>query len=352
MNKKDVGLRLLSYYTNLPFSKPEMVNLGLTHRCGLDCSICNTKEDNPNVEEEMSTEDLKKVIDEIADWGNIGVSFAGGEPLLRKEALLECLNFADKRDVKTYMTTNGRAVNAETAQEIVNAGLDFISISLDGYNKKTNDTIRDDGSYEGVMKAIENLKKAKEEKGSNLKIGLTTVITSKNLGELTELHDFALEEDLHEINYHPYVPDNSFMGKVDYENDEFWIQESQMEKLNETIEELLQIKGSEKGRIGTSEFILENTVEYFEEKDDFSKGKCLAGQSYMYVKPNGNVDVCGKGPSFDFRKMNVKEKSIKKIWRSLNFFITRLKIKSCDRPCLMSCFPKISVTNFAREVVH
>lgn len=342
--------RLLSYYTNLPISKPEMINLGLTHRCDLDCSICNTKEENPDLDEELEIEELKNVIEEIANWGDIEISFAGGEPLLRKEVLLESIRFAKERGLTTYMTSNGVQIDSETAREINESGLDFISISIEGLQKQVNDEIRYKGSYKGALQAVRNLNEVKEERGSDLKIGLTTVITDKNLENLMELHGFAAEEDLYEINYHPYVPDNSFMGKVDYENDDFWIQEDKVPELREKIDRLLELKDSE-GKIGTSRFILENTPDYFERKEEFSRGKCLAGQSYMYIKPNGDVDVCGKGPNFDFRPMNVKERGVKEIWRSINFFITRLKIKNCNRPCLMLCFPKIRVTNFLKEVI-
>ncbi|MFB6088289.1 MAG: radical SAM/SPASM domain-containing protein [Candidatus Aenigmatarchaeota archaeon] len=351
MDKKDIGLRLLSYYTNLPLSKPEMINIGLTHGCNLDCSICNTRVDSPNFKEHLKQEQLKRLIGEIGEWGDIGVSFAGGEPLLRKNDLIESIKIAKEKNLTTYMTTNGILINDGVAAEIVGSGLDFISVSLDGIRKDTNDEIRDDGSYNGVKRALDNLLKWKKRKSSDLKIGITTVVTSKNLDELVDIHDLVLERDLHEVNYNPYVPDNSFMGKVDYEGDEFWVHEDEMDKLKEVTEDLLDIKRSVNGRIGSSEFLLRNMPEYFEKKEEFHKGKCLAGQSYMYIKPNGNVDVCGKGPSFDLRPMNVKERSIKGIWRSINFFITRLKIKNCKRPCLMLCFPKVSVKNFLREVV-
>ncbi len=351
MDKGNVGRKLFSYYTNLPVCKPDMINLGLTHRCDMGCKVCNTKEKNPDLKEEMSAEDLKKLIKDIGRWGDIGVSFAGGEPLIRKDILIDCIKTAKDEGLTTYMTTNGRQVDKETAEDIVDSDLDFISVSLDGINEETNNYIRDSGSHEGAVRAIENLKKSKIENGSDLKIGLTTVVNSKNLDDLIGLHDFVMEEDLYEINYHPYVPDNSFMNKVDYENDEFWIQEKDQEKLEKVVKKLIEIKKSEKGRIGTSDFILENIPDYFENKEKFSKGQCLAGQAYMYVKPNGNVDVCGKGPSFNLRPMNVKDRGIKEIWRSINFFITRLKIKVCDRPCLMLCFPKINARSFAKEVI-
>ena len=352
IDRREKGKRLLSYYTNLPLNKPEMINFGLTHFCNYRCSICNTREDNPRRDEEIDVNVLKKTIAEIGEWGDIGVSFAGGEPLIRKKDLLESLREAQKHDLTTYVTTNASKIDKETASSLIEAEVDFISLSLEATDKEVNDSIRNTGSYEDVLRAINVFKDLKNKRDHETKIGITTVVTNNNLEELEKIHDLVVSKDLYEVNYNPYVPDNSFMGNVDYENDEFWIPEERIEKLKEVTDKLLQIKRSEKGRIGTSDFILENMVDYFSQKEGFKKGKCLAGQSYMYIKPNGEVDVCGKGPSFDSSPMNVKEKSIKEIWRSLNFFITRLKIKNCKRPCLMLCFPKVSLDSFIRDVIE
>lgn len=347
-----MGKYLLSYYTNLPLNSPEMVNIGLTHACNFNCDICNTREESPNWKDQIEFKTIKKVLREIAEWDNdIGVSFAGGEPLLRKDVLFKSLRYADNKGLTTYLTTNCGFLNEETSKKLVKNGLDFISLSLDGYTKDTNDYIRSDGSYDSVISAIDNLKKWKNELGKNINIGLTTIITSKNLDELVDLHKFAKDRDLYEINFNPYVPDNSFMGKVDYDNDEFWINEN-LDKLNTVMNKLIEIKKSDEGIIGTSEFILSNTYDYFKQRNRFERGKCLAGQAYMYIKPNGNVDVCGKGPSYDIRPMNVKDKNLKEIWRSINFFWTRLKVKMCDEPCLMVCFPKVNTKDFVKRVTN
>jgi hypothetical protein len=58
----------------------------------------------------------------------------------------------------------------------------------------------------------------------------------------------------------------------------------------------------------------------------------------MYIKPYGEVDVCGKGPSLNVRKM-----AIRAIWYSPTFAKTRLKIMRCRKPCLMLCFPRIGL---------
>ena len=84
--------------------------------------------------------------------------------------------------------------------------------------------------------------------------------------------------------------------------------------------------------------------DYFEKKIAFREGLCTAGYSYMYIKPDGTVDVCGKGPS-----LNVREHSLKAIWHSLEFMKTRLKVIRCKRPCLMLCFPRIKLGNVVRR---
>jgi pyrroloquinoline quinone biosynthesis protein E len=332
--KKTLSYRL-SYFLNFPFVLPRFINFGLTHRCNLRCSICETYEENPRIEDELTLEELKRVISEIGDWGKINVSFAGGEPLIRKEDLLECIKHAKKKKLTTHVTTNGLLITRRTAKEIVNSGLDYLQISLDGSTKEINDYIRDKGSFDGAMRAIDYILEAKNNNDSNLKLSLTTVVTDKNLDELPDIYALVKEKGLHEVAYNPYNIDTSYTKNKNYDEDEFWVRNGNIKKLRKICKKLIELKKKE-GRIGTPFLTLKLMPEYFEKKEKFNYGICLAGFSYMYVKPNGDVDVCGKGPS-----LNVKNHSIKEIWYSLTFAKTRLSIRKCKRPCLMLCFPRI-----------
>jgi len=327
---------MLSYYTNIPFIKPEFINFGLTHRCNLRCKICETWEANPNIKKELTLAELKNVIDQIADWGNVNVSFAGGEPLIRKNDLIDCIKYAKGKGLTTYVTTNGMLIDDKVSEEIVNSGLDYLQISLDGIKNKTNDYIRGKGSFDGSMKAISYIKKHKEKAKSLLKLSLTTVITNKNVDELLDIYKFMKDRGLHEVAYNPYTVDNSYMKDKNYEDDEFWVSDGNIEKLRTICDKLIKLKKTE-GKIGTPIISLKLLPDYFEKKTRFKSGICLAGYSYMYIKPNGDVDVCGKGPS-----LNVRNMSIKKIWYSLSFGKARLKMATCKKPCLMLCFPRIS----------
>jgi len=340
LTKPQIVKYLLSYTTFFPFTKPLFINIGLTHRCNLRCKICETWKLGLRQENELKLSELKNLVNEIGKWGGINLSFAGGEPLLRKKELLECVKLAKKWNLVTHVTTNGQLIDRKTAEELVSSGLDFLQISLDGLKEETNDYIRGEGTYKKAIKAIKEVKKAKKKFNSDLKLSITTVVTDKNLDELLGMLTLVEKFELHEVSFNPYNLDTSYMKKKSYEDDEFWVKKNNIPKLRRICKKLIEIK-RKGGKIGTPFFMLRMMPNYFEKKSMFRDGICLAGFSYLYIKPNGDVDVCGKGPS-----LNVRRNSIKKIWFSLNFAKTRLKIMRCKRPCLMLCFPRLDFKMF------
>jgi len=330
---------MLSYLTFVPFTKPFFINFGLTHRCNLKCNICETWRTWSKSEKELKLEELKRVINEIGEWGGINVSFAGGEPLIRKNDLLECIKLAKKLNLTTHITSNGQLIDKKVAEELVSSGLDYLQLSIDGAKEETNDYIRGKGTYKKTIRAIKEVKKAKEKLNSNLRLSLTSVVTDKNIDELLDIVKIVEDFGLSEVSFNPYNLDTSYMKDKNYENDEFWVKQKNIPKLREGCKQLIRIK-KQNGIIGTPIFMLRMMPNYFEKKRNFREGICLAGFSYIYIKPNGEVDVCGKGPS-----LNVRNHSIKNIWYSLNFAKTRLNIVRCSRPCLMLCFPRISFSD-------
>lgn len=329
----------------MPLVPPRIINFGMTHRCNFSCPICNTKQEITDKEGELSLKEIKENIQDIAEWNDLSdsekikISFAGGEPLVRKKDTIAAIELASTLDLETHLTTNGSLIGRQTSRELIDSGLSSVSVSLDGSNSQINNQLRGEGSFEPALAGLKNLIAAKEEANAEVTIGTVTVITRQNLTDLPRIYQFAKKLGADEVNFNPYAIDNSFMDKGDYDKDPFWIPEEELGTLKKITEKIKSLKRKEQD-IRTPQQVLANLKSYFQLKGDFRKGKCLAGHSYMYIKPNGEVDVCGKGPSFDWRPMNVKERNIRSIWRSFNFFVTRLKIKRCQRPCLMLCFEK------------
>ena len=108
-------------------------NLGCQH-CGSSCGFGKTSR------EELSTDEIKKVFDTIAEDFNpkqIIIAVTGGEPLLRKD-IFEVMKYANELGFSWGMVTNGTLICPEIVGKMKEARMSTISVSLDGLEKNHN----------------------------------------------------------------------------------------------------------------------------------------------------------------------------------------------------------------------
>jgi MoaA/NifB/PqqE/SkfB family radical SAM enzyme len=329
---------ILSYYTNIPIARPEFATIALTIRCNSRCLICTHWKEPVERSRELQLDDFKNLIQQLDEFGVEKIDFSGGEPLVRKNVLLECIKFAHSRDMETYLTTNALTIGDRTAEQLVSSGIRYINISLDGASPETHDYLRGvPGSFSRALSAIDLLKKHIKKHNAEAEISLATVITNTNLEELKDIHKLTLEYDLCGVTYNPYVLDNVYWRRKDYDSDEFWVPQERISILKSVIAELIQLK-REHGKIHNSTEVLELVPLYFEKKRMFKSGRCLAGYRNIYIDPYGAVQVCGKGPG-----LSINNRSINDIWNSLPYWVTRMKIRACTQPCLYTCYYRLSI---------
>jgi len=145
---------------------PVYVTLKVTSRCNLSCTFCSPEYYEGRIPE-LSTEKMKKVIDNISKSSVIVVSFEGGEPTLRKD-IDELLRHAHNGSLYTFMTTNGTLLNEEIISKVSDY-LDFLHVSIDEYHWNTH--------------LFERLSWLKE---MGLKVTVQTVVTRYNMKKLGE----------------------------------------------------------------------------------------------------------------------------------------------------------------------
>lgn len=105
---------------------PFYASFKVTHICSLKCSFCNVwREKTPD----LSTEDVFKVIDNIADSSIIVLSLEGGDPLVRKD-LGEILQYAHQKPFYLFFTTNGHLLDKRPMREY-GKHIDYLHISID-----------------------------------------------------------------------------------------------------------------------------------------------------------------------------------------------------------------------------
>ncbi len=160
-------------------------------KCNLNCSHCyiNQKQHGETILPLSTIEAWLELFSKKSD--NANVIFLGGEPTLHP-ALPEAVKKARKLGYKSItIDTNGYLFH-DILSRITPSDIDFISFSLDGATKETNDSIRGEGCYDTCVKGIYEAKK----KGFNTSLIYT--VSGNNINELKLmpplLEDFGIKE--------------------------------------------------------------------------------------------------------------------------------------------------------------
>ena len=189
---------LLSHLLQFSDDKKPVVVWNCTRRCNLKCVHCYSQSDDCTYEGEMSTEEGKRLIDSLADFGVPVVLFSGGEPLLRKD-LFELVRHASSRGLQAVISTNGTLITPEKAERLKGENLSYVGVSLDG-TEAVNDKFRGvEGAFAKAMDGIEACQSA------GLKVGLRFTINRRNIGEIPAIFRILTERDIPRVCFYHLV---------------------------------------------------------------------------------------------------------------------------------------------------
>lgn len=142
---------------------PLFIDIEVTSICNLRCPFCATTFGSKNIDKGfISFEVVRKIIDEGAQNNLYGVKFnIRGEPLLHPE-IHRFVKYAKQKGlIDVYFNTNAMLLTEEISQRLIDAGLDRLSISFEGYTKETYEKNRVGAIYETVLTNIENIQSLK-----------------------------------------------------------------------------------------------------------------------------------------------------------------------------------------------
>jgi mycofactocin biosynthetic radical S-adenosylmethionine protein MftC len=156
----------------------------LTYACNLQCVHCLSSSGQRD-ERELSTEEAKKILDDLRDLQVFYINIGGGEPMVRRD-FFELLEYSVANGIGVKFSTNGAFIDEEKARRL--AAMDYldIQISLDGVDAVTNDAIRGEGSYDMAIRAMENLKAA-----NFGQFKISVVVTRHNVSQLDQFKALA-----------------------------------------------------------------------------------------------------------------------------------------------------------------
>ncbi len=191
--------RLPSHLLQFSKDKKPVVVWNMTKRCNLRCVHCYAFAEGEDYKgDELSTEEGKALIDDLAHFGVPVILFSGGEPVLRED-LPELIDHAVKRGLRAVISTNGTLITEEKARLFSRFSLSYIGVSLDGL-RDINDAFRGvRGAFDGAIEGIRNAKKA------GIKVGLRFTINKRNVEEVPKIFDLIEKENIERVCFYHLV---------------------------------------------------------------------------------------------------------------------------------------------------
>jgi mycofactocin radical SAM maturase len=130
----------------------------LTYACNLACTHCLSSSGRRDPRE-LTTEEAKRLIDEIAAMQIFYVNIGGGEPMMRRD-FFELIEHAVGQHIGVKFSTNGTRIDPAAAKRLASIDYLDIQVSIDGADAATSDRIRGVGSYAAALRAMDNLRAA------------------------------------------------------------------------------------------------------------------------------------------------------------------------------------------------
>jgi len=184
-------------------SFPMHLDIESTNVCNLRCPFCSfgaIQGQNPGM---MDWNLYKRIVDEGQEHNLSSIKLSiRGEPLLHPR-IIEMIDYAKQKGIiDIYFNTNGALLKEKIAEELIDVGLNRISISFEGTTKEVFEKNRVGAKYEEVIKNIENLIACRDKKKvTNPRVRIQSVLIPEMENNLDEYKDFWKEKRVDEIAY-------------------------------------------------------------------------------------------------------------------------------------------------------
>jgi AdoMet-dependent heme synthase len=289
---------------NVPFS----VHLDLTYRCNERCVHCYLDHEDHG---EMTTAEIKHLLDEMAEAGVFILTLSGGEIFLRKD-FFEILEHARRLMFCVKLKTNAVMIREHEAQRLRDLHVESIQVSIYSHRPEVHDAITlIPGSLKRSIAAIRFLK------SQGLKVVIANVLMARNMADYPGVRALAAELDVKctlDPTVAPMMDGNRSTVNLGVDLDALR-QVFRDEALVGDVDEFCAIPDK------ASESDLESTP-------------CSAGHNACYVSPYGEVFPC---VAFPLPTGNVRQQRFIDIWRHSDRMNEVRSIRLKDLTTCKSC---------------
>ncbi len=277
----------------------------ITLKCDLACNHCGSRAGAAR-KEELSTAECLDIVKQLAELGCREVTIIGGEAYLRKD-WVEIIRAIRAHGMDSTMTSGGRNLSEERVKAAADAGLQGVSISIDG-TEATHDRVRGvRGSHKAALEAIGRLRR------HGITVGCNTQVNALSWREMPEVMETIIAAGA----THWQVQLTVAMGNA-VDHDEMLLQPYQLAELYPMLADLYT-KGLERGLL----MVPGNNIGYFGPYEHLWRGGpsrdghwigCNAGQNTIGLEADGTIKGCPSLPTNGYAGGNIRDRALRDIW--------------------------------------
>jgi AdoMet-dependent heme synthase len=297
------------HYTE--FSAPLSVYLGVTNVCNLRCIYCSAEsgEAYPN---ELTTDEMFRLIDELHEAGVFEVTITGGEPLMRRD-IFEVIGRLKGHGLTVEMISNAILITQRTAQRLAELDLHEIRISLDATSPDINDATRGENAFSGTYRGIRNLL------DQGIRPGILVTVNRFNYNQLSNIAQTLKAENVKYVSF-------NMISAVGRGVCSYPVLTLDGQQLSEAVDSLRKLRADPE----YSSFVGEDLLHWYKLPEKLESYKralekgaarrkanmlpCGAGKTMVSIQANGWVIPCNKFTGY--RCGNIREDSFLNIWNN------------------------------------
>lgn len=166
-----------------------------TRTCNLKCKHCYSSSDEKHYSGELTTIEAKKMIDNLGAFGVPVLLISGGEPFLRED-LMELIQYSQKYNIRSTISTNGTLIDKKMARELKNNHVGYVGISIDGIRERHDSFRGSRGSFDKAVAGIRNCLEVGQ------KVGLRFTLSRDTVGQLADVFRLIEEEKIPRVCFY------------------------------------------------------------------------------------------------------------------------------------------------------
>ena len=276
---------------------PRLISWNMTLRCNLRCPHCYIDAGNVRAEE-LSTDQGKRLVDQIAEVSRPLLILSGGEPLLRHD-VFELAEYATRKGLTVAMGTNGTLITDPVAHRLKTCGVKAVAVSIDSHVPDRHDAFRGQaGAWEQAVQGIDACIR------SGLRVQVNTTVTLQNFNEVERVMDLARQHGASSFHLFFLVPTGRGSDILDISSGMY------EDLIHRTLDTLVHGPNPLRIRPVCAPQFVRIAAQKGLDLTKWGRG-CVAGLTYCRIYPDGEVTPC---PYLPIKLGNILDTDFKDIW--------------------------------------